>query len=115
MYYLFYAYIHSLFINFYMENRRWNIDITDVENSDGCDPIPLNIMNNYFSVGVVSKSLDEYFPFFHYSIRYRVKKATCHPISQSQSPVVLWDPIRIVLWLYSSFSRPSMYRARASP
>jgi len=31
---------------------RWNIDITDVENSDGCDPIPLNIMNNYFSVGV---------------------------------------------------------------
>ena len=58
--FLLYACIPYLFSNFCIANRRWNIDITDVENSDGCDPIPLNIMNNYFSVGVVSEEFDEH-------------------------------------------------------
>eukprot|EP00794_Sanderia_malayensis_P003620 gene3620-4131_t len=31
---------------------RWNIDITEFESSEGCDPVPLNILNNYFSIGV---------------------------------------------------------------
>ncbi|XP_065052718.1 diacylglycerol kinase beta-like isoform X2 [Rhopilema esculentum] len=31
---------------------RWNIDITETESNDACVPIPLNILNNYFSIGV---------------------------------------------------------------
>lgn len=36
---------------------RWQIDVTETKTADPLeigDPIPYNIINNYFSVGVVS-------------------------------------------------------------
>ena len=38
----------------YAYSFRWNIDITELEASESLDLMPLNILNNYFSIGVVS-------------------------------------------------------------
>lgn len=41
---------------------RWQIDVIEDKTTDPCevgDPIPYNIINNYFSVGVVSRTYQE--------------------------------------------------------